>query len=211
MDRHSEVEIKFRAPKVSLQDYHKLLLERDTVHTSIKGIRQHFRIARYKVARGSDTFFNLGGEIVRYRSDGGGGVLTYKKRKSDKSIMDRVEIDLPFADSVQPRDVHKVMRFLGAEEEFEIFKISYIYHAKGEYEGAEYEATFALYDVFTEGEEGPFQRFLEVEIERDNKCSPDDAIKILDKWSKIIKTRLEVEGPLNESLYEIYSKNKVSK
>src|SRR5579859_6060410 len=110
MDRHSEVEVKFRADKVSLEQYHKLMHGKDT------GCQPE----KYVVARGRDTYYRIHGSVLRYRDDGGGGVLTYKQRKSDDSIMDRIEIDLPLSEEVQSKDVYRVLKFLKAEEIFSI-------------------------------------------------------------------------------------------
>ena len=197
MNRHSEVEVKFGAAGVSVAGYHRFI--RDTKLTNCA-------VQDYKVVSGSDTYYRLGAGVIRYRSDGGGGVLTFKERKSNGSIMDRVEIDLPFAESVQPRDVVSVLKHLKAEKLFKIDKVSYIYRTRGIIRGQMYEATAALYDVKTAS--GAVDRYLEVEVERDNKCSPKLAVLALEEWVSAIKSALTVTGPLNKSLFEIYTQEK---
>lgn len=196
MDRHSEVEIKFRADRVSLERYHRF----------IHGMPAGCQAVSYKQVRGDDTYYLIGNSAVRYRSDGGGGVLTYKQRKSASSIMNRVEIDLPFSDEVQPKDVEAVLGYLGALKSFTISKTSYIYRLTGKIGNREYEATVALYDVWRPGRPDLVDRFLEVEVERNNKCSPKIAVKALDAWRRSAQASIEVGEPLNSSLYEIYSK-----
>lgn len=202
MDIHSELEIKFRAPKVSTADYHKLVLSlaNDTPTPSL------IQITGFKTIPGRDAYFTLGGQPLRLRTGGDREMeLTYKQRKSTKSIVDRVEINLPFKYGTQDVSVKKLLGYLGAEEAFCIDKVSHIYHIVGKFGTAEYHATLALYDVTEEGTTKT-DRFLEVEVESSSECSEQTALKVLDKWRKLIKDTLEVEGPINESLFEIYSK-----
>lgn len=208
MDPHSEVEAKFDAQKVTLKEYHDFLssLSGEKINTKV------VRLDAYKAVAGKDTYYNLNGSILRYREgDMAGGELTYKQRKSDKSIADRVEINLPFSQRVKPGDVHTMIDYLGGKPVFSIEKVSYIYHVTGqmvaEEKDSQYIAVLALYDVTDE--DGKMRRFLEVEIEASSPCSVETGRKALDKWARIIKNQLQVEGPLNESLYEIYSKGKV--
>lgn len=208
MDPHSEVEVKFDAKKVTLKEYHEFLANVSGEHILAKTVR----IDAYKAVEGKDTYYNLNGSILRYREgDMAGGELTYKQRKSDKSINDRVEINLPFSQKVQPNDVHVMINYLGGKPVFNIEKTSYIYHVTGQMgveEGSskQYIAVLALYDVTDE--DGKTRRFLEVEIEASSPCSVEVGRKALDRWTRIVKNQLQVEGPLNESLFEIYSKGK---
>lgn len=194
MDRHSEVEVKFSADKVTNEAYHKLVHDFELTRCAVK---------KYVAVRGTDTFYKIHDSVLRYRTDGGPGCLTYKARKSDESIVDRVEIDLPFSDEVQPRDVHKTMQYLKAKKLFSIEKLSLIYHTEGIVKNQEYEATLALYDVMAEGQ--PNRRFLEVEVERHNKISPDDAKLALVAWRRVIQKELDVGPLMNEGLFQIYS------
>ena len=209
MDPHSEVEAKFDAQKVSLKEYHDFLsgLSGEFVNQKV------VRLDSYKAVKGKDTYYNLNGSILRYREgDMPGGELTYKQRKSDKSIADRVEINLPFNGKVRPTDVHTMIDYLGGKPVFSIEKTSYIYHVTGTLNpdnvtgNPQYIAVLALYDVTDE--DGKTRRFLEVEIEAGSPCNEESGRKALDKWVRIIKNQLQVEGPMNESLYEIYSKGK---
>lgn len=210
MDKHSEVEAKFDAQKLSLKQYHDFLAGLSGENVNSKAVR----IDAYKAVKGKDTYYDLNGSKLRYREgDMAGGELTYKQRKSDKSIADRVEINLPFSGKVEPNDVHTMIGYLGGKEVFSIEKTSYIYHVTGqmvaEEPDSQYIAVLALYDVTDE--EGKTRRFLEVEIEASSPCSEEQGRKALDRWVRIVKNGLEVEGPINESLFEIYSKGKQTK
>ena len=208
MNLHSEVEAKFDASKVSLKQYHDFISGQSGEFINTKVVR----IDSYKAVSGKDTYYDLNGSKLRYREgDMAGGELTYKQRKSDKSIADRVEINLPFSSKVSPNDVHTMISYLGGKEVFNIHKTSYIYHVTGQLSAdnvgdPRYIAVIALYDVTDEDDKT--RRFLEVEIEASSPCTVEVGRKALDRWIRIVKNGLEVEGPLNESLFEIYSKGK---
>lgn len=204
MDIHSELEIKFRAQKVSMKDYHKLVLDLSNEVPTASLVQ----INGFKSIPGKDEYFSLNGQPLRLRTGGDKeSELTYKQRKSVKSITDRVEINLPFKTGTQDVSVKKMLGYLGAERVFAIDKVSHIYHITGKFGQSEYHATLALYDVVEEGTTTS-NRFLEVEIESSSTCSEETAMKVLDKWKRLIKDTLTVEGPVNESLFEIYSKGK---
>jgi adenylate cyclase class IV len=190
VDRHSEVEIKFQADDVALTSYHRLVRDMD--------------IRSFKVIEGTDTFFTFPDKdgFLRHRRGQGWRGLTFKRRKSEDSIVDRVEIDVEIGDSVTDKDVEALVKAMGGTKQFSIKKISHIYRVASEIGKVEHEATLALYDVFVNGKVD--QRFLEVEIERDNDCDPEEARVALDKWRKLINNELKVVGPINKSLYEIY-------
>lgn len=212
MDRHSEVEAKFNASGVSLKEYHRFIAHLSAEFGCLNS--NTYYVEGYKAVVGTDTYYDLNGSKLRYREgDMPGGELTYKERKSDKSIADRVEINLPLKETVSPHDVHAMMTLLGGKKVFSIRKNSYIYHLQGKMEQLTYEqgdrnyvAVVALYDVIDEDDIE--RRFLEVEIEASSSCSAETGRKALDKWVRLIKNNLAVEGPLNQSLFEIYSKGK---
>lgn len=204
MDPHSELEIKFRAQAVSVKEYHALVLSlsNDMPTPSL------IQINGFKTIPGRDTYFLLNEQPLRLRTGGDReSELTYKQRKSTKSIVDRVEINLPLKHGTNDVSVKKLLGYLGAEEAFCIDKVSHIYHITGKYGTSEYHATLALYDVTEEGTTKT-DRFLEVEVESSSSCTEEVALKVLDKWRKLIKDELKVDGPINESLFEIYNKGK---
>lgn len=204
MDHHSEVEVKFvveNPSHVTLREFRELV-ESQTLAT----------VDRFKEVVGKDVYFvNAAGQPIRYREGDSDreAELTYKERKSADSILDRVEINIPLKKGAETA-VSAFLGALGARRAFEINKISHIWHVHGKHKDTTYQATVVLYDVDSEFpiNSWGFDRFVEVEIEADSECSPDEAKELLDLWTKLVQTRLYVKGPVNQSLYEIYSTRK---
>lgn len=202
MDPHSEVEVKFDADGVDLNTYKNFV--------EVRCRFQGARVVGYKAVQGTDTYFVINGKPLRYRRGGDRcAELTYKERKSADSISDRVEINLPLKSGTPPAAVEAMLTYLGAEVDFSIEKWSYIFHLDGIMNGIDYRATLALYDVHdvAPGLETT-RRFLEVEIEAASNCTPAQGLEVLDSWRALVEDELQVQGPLNQSLYEIYTKRK---
>jgi len=195
MDKHCEIEAKFRADNIGVAEFLKYLTNNHVL-----------QLQGYKVVAGTDTYYTQGDSVVRHRHDGrrDTSVFTVKRRKSTTSIKDRHEIDLPLDASVTIKDARAFLRMTGWVESFSIEKCSYIAHVKKD----SHTACLALYDVWDmnlpEHEQGS-NRFLEVEIEKDSSCSPEQAEAILDTWIDDMREALDLNAPLNESLYEIYA------
>jgi adenylate cyclase class IV len=192
MDRHSEVEIKFRADGLTLKQYHSFA--------------RSMGMGSFKRIEGTDTFYTFPGQegFLRYRRGHGWKGLTFKRRKSEDSIVDRVEIDLEVADSVTDQDVDALVEAIGGKKKLNLTKTSYIHRIESSLGDVEHEATLALYDVEARSE--IVRRFLEVEVERHNKCSAEAAVRILQAWAQVIKKELDLGEALNQSLFEIYYK-----
>lgn len=199
MDPHSEVEVKFEAVDVPLDVY------KDLVEHQCQALGA--MVTGYKDVIGTDTYYVISGRPLRFRVGGDReSELTYKERKSAASISDRVEINLPLKLGTPPEAVEALLTYLGGEKDFSIQKRSYIFHLTGDLNGIAYKATTALYDV--EDEAGWVRRFLEVEIEANSDCTPAQGLEVLDSWRALIEDELQVQGPLNQSLYEIYTTRK---
>lgn len=196
MDPHSEVEAKFSADWVYTWDF-KNFMGKEQLPCGA-------RVSGFKHVFGTDRYYLLNGRPLRFRFGGDKMELTYKERKSEESIQDRVEINLVLQPGTPPPSVDALLKALGAKECFEIWKSSAIYHVHGKYEGVDYAATVVLYDVYPK-DSFAFQRYLEVEVEATSDCSPEQGMKVLDAWVEAVKNRFTVKGPMNKSLYEIYS------
>lgn len=193
MNQHSEVEIKLDAEGLNPKKFMEFVINCD-VH-----------IDRILIVSGYDTFYRNGDNVVRHRCDGDDkdSVLTVKKRKSKKSIIDRYEVDLPVKPGVPPEMVSAFLEMSGWTEEFTINKQYHIFNVSGK----DHEACVALYDVWRTGNYKNKYRFLEVEIERKSKCTPKMGERYLEEWLENIKTSLLPNAvPLNVSLYELFNK-----
>lgn len=205
MDKYSEVEVKFAADKVKLKDFHKFVANQSS---ELLDKPDSIRIESFKSVGGDDYFYDLGGNVLRFRRDtDGGSEFTYKERKSQKSITDRIEINLPLAYGTPFETTHKLLTSLGAKPILDFYKMSYIYHISGYVAVGRsrkvYSGHVAMYSVYRTGKDR--RQFLEVEIDSSSQCEPKVALKALDLWVNRIQKDLGLKTPLNSSLYEIYS------
>lgn len=194
MNKHSEVEAKFRANHVTVPEIWKYLGDLSARWPSLVWIEG------FKAINGTDVYYRQGDSVMRHRYDSEAelSTLTVKQRKSADSIADRHEIDLPMADEVEPNDVVAFLRMTGWKEEFSIYKLSWIWHIRR----GETLVTIALYDVIP----GAIarDRFLEIEVEKSNDHDPETSLNILNEWIPRLQEALKLEAPLNQSLYEMY-------
>jgi adenylate cyclase class IV len=191
MDEFSEVEIKIDAEKIKTVDFIHFVLNSDV----------SLVIDEIKILNGTDCFYQKGDDVVRHRCDGVNkkSVLTVKKRKSNKSIVDRHEVDLPIELGTTPDTVSKFLEMSGWSKLFQINKSYHVFKVSS----PQYKACVALYDVNKGGKNK--RRFLEVEIEKDSKCTHEEGLVYLNSWLERIRTELSVPAePLNLSLYEYY-------
>lgn len=197
MDPHSELELKYYYTGV-----YSALMYQEFFHALVP---KATKFEQFKIVCGTDTYFSIPNSknAVRFRKDMDGKLeLTYKERKTDKSIVDRVEINIPLSkENLTENSVHVFLKFLGCKKEFTLHKKSYIYHLIDD----KCVVVLALYDVrMNKSREN--KTFIEIEIDSKSKCSKKMALKTLKKWGKIIQNNFpSVDGaPINKSLYEIY-------
>jgi adenylate cyclase class IV len=130
--------------------------------------------------------------------------LTYKERKTDKSVIDRVEINIPLdKNKLNEHSVNVFLKFLGCKKEFALRKNSYIYTILD----GKCIVVLALYDVWLDKND-IVKTFVEVEIDSKSKCNKTEALKVLKKWGKFIESEFPIttKKPMNNSLYEIYKR-----
>ncbi len=194
MDTRSEVEAKFDAPYLSLEQLFASFGDSCTEN--------------YKKVGGWDRYYKQGNNYLRHRCDGKRktSVLTVKLRKSTDSIQDRHEVDMPISTEVSAGDVTAFLEMTGWKLHFEIQKMSYIFHL----DGTNHQACIALYDVWSDdnmepGDKVPVRRFLEVEIEKDSACTQGEANIYLQHWIKHLQVEFNLGTPLNSSLFELYA------
>lgn len=204
-DKLSEVEAKFDGSNINVTDFIKYVAD-----VSQSGFAH---LEKYKQVDGDDTYYQQGENFLRHRYDGQRrlSIFTVKQRKSKESISDRHEIDLPLSLEVDPETAAAFLKMTGWKPVFTIHKMSYIAHMKvAQQFNAErggYVACLALYDVCDarqpEHDMG-WERYLEVEIEKDSDISHENALIELGLWVKKLRAAFSLGEPMNKSLFEIY-------
>ncbi len=202
MDEFSEVELKFRA---------------NSAHIGSKAREEFLAMCmsefpiRYRYAQGVDWYYRQGVNVVRHRHSDGVSQLTVKQRKSATSIEDRVEVDLNLGEGVTKSTAEAFLKVSGFEKEITLAKCSHIfeYHLNEFGFGKDANVVVALYDVQElKGDKlSKPETYIEVEVDRGSRCNLETAKRFLKEWQIRLTSRFAVVGPLNESLYEIYTSN----
>jgi hypothetical protein len=186
-DKYSELELKFHADKVDIGDFNKECM----------GLNP----TSYLHIVSPDVYYKRGQDVCGHRWSGGAGELTVKLRKSCKSTMDRVEVDLGFSPTTALEDVTAFITLTGWKRVFTIVKDAHIYDI--EREG--FKACLVIYQCWTvEGKDRP-KTFIEIEVEKGNAKTPQEDYESLHVWKLWLQKQLKVGKICNKSLYEIYS------
>lgn len=187
MDRHSELELKFSAEEVEVDKFRTWCIGLNPVG--------------YKTRAYPDHYYRNRDAVVRHRRLPGPGELTVKQRKSSRSIVDRLEINLGFAEATTHDDVTEFLHATGWVAEFILQKhFSHVFWFKH----GEAEIAVSLYEV-KRADTGETRRFLEVEVERSSDVTEEKARQLLSLWGGCAANEFELDEPMNDSLYEIYS------
>jgi hypothetical protein len=198
----SEVEAKFRAPHLQIPEVWQFIADNCG----------RFQIERFKEVAGDDCYYRQGSRVLRHRYDGQRrvSILTVKERKSETSIADRHEIDLPIREDQSPETVRDFLLMTGWERLFAISKNSFIWHLRPRYgAGATGPlACLAVYDVLDQSlpeHEAGWDRYVEIEIEKDAGITHQTALTELGLWVQELRVFLNLGEPINQSLQEIYA------
>lgn len=196
MDPYTELEAKFEANGLTATALQQFVDRKSSLSSSYD---------KFCVV-GTDTFFATADRVLRFRRPIGTpgpkdtATLTYKQRRSNGNIRDRVEVDL-FLDverSNLEADAKALVEAMGFVEHFSIVKESTIYDIRV---GRGAVVVLALYDVLHQGK---ISRFLEVEIEKSSSISDAEAVLLLDTWIGYL-SELGLGEPINKSLYQLYA------
>lgn len=186
-DRHSELEKKFAADHVSEAAFQIWCSN----HQPMNGRWGAF----------PDVYYRNGDSVVRHRLLGKAGELTTKQRKSATDITDRIEVDLTFGDGITHADVEAFLTLTGWQRELTLVKnFSRVFHFK--HGGAT--VSVALYEVQREGGADK-RRFMEVEIEKGSDVTEERARDLLTTWAGCLAEDFDLDEPMTESLYELYT------
>jgi len=215
MDKHSEVEAKFLADKISQDQFEEWASVIRWVGLNVLNGRDKDPVSKtyhhevFKRLLGTDTFYKMGNGVLRHRSNWtkyapnvNWSTLTVKKRKTDESLEDRKEVDLNIATEHDAKDVTAFMNLMNAEKMFTIAKDYSIYKLKSVDENQI--ICLAWYEVAREDGTDK-HNFIEIEVEKDSKCSTHIGKMVLADWKEYINKGLKLNGPMNASLFEMYS------
>jgi hypothetical protein len=188
-DKHSEIEYKFDATHVSTKAF---------VHWCKEG-----RPYATRSGQSHTDVYYINGQagVVRHRLKGGAGELTVKKRKSNYSTADRIEIDLTFGPETTPEDVDAFLRETGWAPIVTLRKgdvHDFKYHCVCDL--GTYDVCVSLCEIANDG-----RRFLEVEVEKGSAIPQPAARLALDFWKVALQKAFALGEPLNESLFELYT------
>ena len=196
MDKHSEVEAKFEANDLQV----------DQIQEWISN--QSFK-SEYEHVSGVDTFIKIGSKTIRVRNDYSftnsrkSTCLTVKQRKNQTSMLDRKEVDVFLSSQSSAEDAEALFKMLDGEIEFRLAKTYYVWMINS----GKYVICLALYDVqkfIGNSLSDSKERFLEVEIERHSACTEDEGKQELSHWINILQKQFALKQPVNYSLHERY-------
>ena len=190
--KHTELEYKFDAEHVDRKEFRRLMVDTNAV--------------RFEHFKHDDVFWKRGEQVLRHRIKGpGAGELTVKKRTSEESLLERAEINLKFEPNVTIHDVKAFLLATGYEQLFGLHK-SYV--DVFDFERPGFKLEFALYTVGRVDDWGisGVRSFLELEIKPGKEMGQEEAKLYLSYWASWARGLLDLEEPLNISLFEYYSK-----
>ncbi len=198
-DRYAEIEYKWDADQANIHapDFNRVCMA--------------WGPSKYTSTTVPDVYYQQGKNVVRHRWRGpGAGELTVKQRKGRDQIVDRVEVDLFFADDMRLTDVQEFLRVSGFKRTLSLFKDCchvFWFHENG------VEIVVAYYGVEKLDEKkrtrSGLRHFIEVEVSKDSRLTDVQAMALLDRWkAKMQASFLSLGNPIKFSLYELYTGNK---
>ena len=190
MNEFSELEVKLAADKVDPNKF--------------KNFIQGMEVERFLRVTGPDSYHERDGDVVRYRYDPKEkrSEITVKKRRTENSIRDRLEINLLLDPKMQPKDVDAFLENIGFKKCFTVVKEANIYWVKLT---PNLTASFVLYTTWLDDKPKETKSFIEIECESESNVTTETAKRHLRTWTLALQDRFNLGEPLNESLYEIYS------
>ncbi len=182
MSKFIETEYKYYADNTPIDRFTTI------VHTC-------FKVERELVVSGYDDYFaNTAGDYLRHRYNGDKAELTVKRRLSQKSTAQRVEVDVG-VEAGQAAEVAKLAEVLGYTADVTIYKTCLIWWTS--------DVNVVFYLVYTKGME-PLARVIEIEANKD--C--DRPLEAIEYAEYVLGKHLpEVRPELrrNESMFERFS------
>lgn len=197
IDNHSEIEYKFCADSINLDNFNDYCEKKKPY--------------RRKFVKGVDQYYSQNNNVIRHRQDPQGkNELTLKLRKSNKSITNRLEIDLHFdINKTSTKDISRFLELSGWKETLRIIKDTSIFWFKR----GKIDVSVVGYVVWriNGSKELDMKKFIEIEVEKGSDVSLKEAKKHLNLWKKDIEKNFGKLKQLNNSIYEIYTNKKIKR
>lgn len=187
MNEHTELEFKYKADNIELQEFLDLM--------------KLMPVIKQKTVSSWDHYYTNGveDEFIRYR-DSTDPELTIKRKVNKTNNWQRIEVDLPLdTERIKESTVSKFVELLGYTTKKSIYKTCFIFWLDN--------INFVYYIVYDVDmkEKG---RFIEVEVNKDRLPMTESLVEENLKNGQNILTNLEL-GPQNrlkKSLYEMFIK-----
>lgn len=182
--RHKEIEFKYDATSVSLNQFNKAVVA--------------LKPKRIMTIGGWDHYYSNGKGHFRHRLDKKRPELTSKRRINKGSVTNRDEINIHLEPGTKPTDMRKLMECAGFPFDFAIFKTSTIHFFK--------DVDVCHYTVYDQ-KRRKIGQFIEIEFMTHikNKKTSYKMKRIREFEKALSSLGLNPSKRLNKSLFEIYS------
>lgn len=193
MDNFVELEYKYKADNVKLEDFVQLM--------ELLKPNKRLDISSW------DFYYTKGvDEFVRYRKSAVDPELTIKRKIKTTNNWERVEVDLPLnRDKITDSGVDKFLELLDYKLNFKLYKTCMIFWLDS--------VNYVYYITYNENLE-ELGRFIEVEVNKDKvaelnrRPGKSGALFELNYYSdRLSKLGLSSQNRMKKSLYELYSRS----
>lgn len=200
-----EIELKYAADHVCWLDFEEKVKE--YLYKKYDTTNGKAEVTVRSIDGALDTFYLLNGLPIRFRrkagANAGKGELTIKVRHQADSTVSRDEIDL-FLVPPDKKAVDAFMGKLGGKELFTLTKDYCLFEVKTD----KLDLDVVIYHAYNDHLS---RYFIEVEVGKKSKISTEKAMVLVGKLGKDISKMFKLGPPLNQSLFEIFNENHLSR
>lgn len=207
MNELFEIELKYAADHVALSEFKVKV--KDYLNKKFRDalFRGDADLSCRDIDGALDTFYLLNGVPIRFRrkagANAGSGELTIKERHQADSTVSRDEIDL-FLKPHDKKALDAFMAKLGGKELFTLTKDYLLFEVKTD----KLDLDVVIYHAYNDHLS---RHFIEVEVGKKSKISTEKAMVLVGKLGKDISKMFKLGPPLNQSLFEIFDENRISR
>lgn len=193
-----EIELKYDASNVTTETF------KAKVASYLGKKYDAHSISLREMKEAKDTFYFANNVPVRFRRREGQkrAELTIKSRHNSESMASRDEIDLFVQNDKEAVDAF--MAKLGAKELFTLSKDYCLFEVETEKIDLDIVHYTAYNELMT-------RHFIEVEVGKKSKISTEKALVLVGKLGKDISKMFGLGKPINNSLFEIFNNERLSK